>query len=213
MKKGNVKFKAKYIVGIDEVGRGPLAGPVAVCVVAVEKKHAGKILKKFSLRAEKIFLTDSKKLSEKARDRIFDIQKNIPDIISSVQYCSAKQIDKIGISNCIKRCIERGLNDLNKKGIHSGNAEVFLDGALRAPSTYAQHTIIRGDSSVHIISLASVIAKVSRDTKMKKLHKKYSQYNFAQNKGYGTKSHVKSTQKHGLSPEHRKSFCSKINIA
>lgn len=213
MKKGNLKFNAKYIVGIDEVGRGPLAGPVAVCVVAVEKKHAGKILKKFSLPAEKIFLTDSKKLSEKARDRIFNIQKNIPEIISSVQYCSAKQIDKIGISNCIKKCIENGLKDLNKKGIHIGNAEVFLDGALRAPSSYTQHTIIRGDSSVPIISLASVIAKVSRDVKMKKIHKKFPEYNFAQNKGYGTKSHIESIKKHGQTPEHRKSFCSKIDIA
>lgn len=210
MKKGNLKFKAKYLIGIDEVGRGPLAGSVAVCVVAVEKKKSGKILKKFSLADEKIFLTDSKKLSEKARDRIFDIQKNIPEIISSVQYCSAKQIDKIGISNCIKKCIENGLSDLNKKGIHSGNAEVFLDGALRAPSSYTQQTIIRGDASVPVISLASVIAKVSRDTKMKKLHKKFPQYNFAQNKGYGTKSHIQSIKKFGLSVEHRASFCKNI---
>jgi ribonuclease HII len=213
VKKGNTKLKTEYLIGIDEVGRGPLAGPVAVCVVAIDKKYAGKILKKFSLPAEKIVLTDSKKLSEKARDRIFDIQKYIPEIISSVQYCSAKQIDKNGISNCIKKCIESGLKDLNKKGIHSGNAEVFLDGALRAPSTYTQHTIIRGDSSVPIISLASVIAKVSRDTKMKKLHKKFPEYNFAQNKGYGTKSHIQNIKKYGLSTEHRITFCSKINIA
>jgi ribonuclease HII len=198
-------INSNWLIGIDEVGRGPIAGPVAVGVVAIEKKNLNKILKKFPK------LNDSKKISEKVREEIFMVAKEIPDIFYIVKYCSAKEIDKIGISKCIKKCIEGGLKELEKKGIQGGNCEVRLEGARRAPSTYPhQTTIIRGDSSEPIISLASVIAKVSRDAHMKKLHKKYPQYNFAQNKGYGTKSHIDSIKKHGLSSEHRKYFCTKI---
>jgi ribonuclease HII len=195
----------KYLLGIDEVGRGPIAGPVAVGVVGIEKNNLKKILKKFPK------LNDSKKISEKVREEIFKVVKDTQEIFYSVKYCSAKDIDKIGISNCIKKCIEGGLRELEKKGIQSGNCEVRLDGALRAPSTYPhQTTIIHGDSSEPIISLASVIAKVSRDAHMKKLHKKFPEYNFAKNKGYGTKSHVQSIKNSGLSAEHRKTFCTRI---
>ncbi len=90
------------------------------------------------------------------------------------------------------------MKGLEKKGIDGGNSEVRLDGALRAPSTYPhQKTIIRGDNSEKIISLASVLAKVYRDNLMTKLNKKFPQYNFAQNKGYGTKSHIQAIKKHG----------------
>lgn len=199
----------KYLIGIDEVGRGPLAGPVAVGVVVMDFKVAGKILKKFS-PPQTPKLTDSKKLSEKSRIEIFNFAKNVPGIFYEVSYCSANQIDKIGIQKCIFKCVENCLKSLGKKGINASNSIVRLDGALRAPSTYNQTTIIRGDSSEPIISLASVIAKVTRDSYMQKLHKKFPAYNFAQSKGYGTKSHIKSIKKNGLSTEHRKSFCAKI---
>lgn len=205
------KNQIKYLIGVDEVGRGPLAGPVAVCVVALEKDKARKILKKFSVPKEKLFLNDSKKLTEKVREKIFNVAKSDPDIFYSVKYSSAKEIDEIGISKCIKKCIESGLKELGKKGIDGNNSKVLLDGALRAPSTWTnQKTIIRGDSSEPVISLASVIAKVSRDSLMNKLHKKFPEYNFQQNKGYGTKSHIAAIKKHDLSSEHRKSFCTKI---
>lgn len=206
-----VKNKFEYLIGVDEVGRGPLAGPVAVCVVAVDKEKARKILKKFSVPKEKIFLNDSKKITEKVRVKIFNIAKNDPDIFYSVKYCSAKEIDKIGISKCISKCIDGGLKELSKKGITPDNSEVRLDGALRAPSTWPkQKTIIRGDSSEPLISLASVIAKVSRDSLMIKLHKKFPEYNFSKHKGYGTKLHREAIKKHSFSLEHRKTFCKNI---
>lgn len=207
MKKGN----AKYLIGIDEVGRGPLAGPVCVGLVAIEKKNAKKILSKFSA------LRDSKKMNEKNRKEIYESvlkKQSSGDIIFEIQKCSAKEIDKIGISKCIKKCIETGLKNLEKKGIHGGNTEVRLDGALRAPSTYPnQKTIIRGDDSEKIISLASVLSKVYRDNLMIKLHKKLPQYNLAQNKGYGTKAHIKAIKSNGMTLDHRKSFCKNIDIA
>jgi len=205
------KRELKYLVGVDEVGRGPLAGPVCVGLVAIERKSARKILSKFSA------LRDSKKMNEKNREEIYEsVLKNQSsgEIIFEIQKCSAMEIDKIGISKCIKKCIESGLKNLEKKGIHGGNTEVRLDGALRAPSTYPnQKTIIRGDDSEKIIALASVLAKVYRDNLMINLHKKFSQYNFAQNKGYGTKAHIKAIKSKGLTIEHRKSFCKNIDIA
>ncbi len=204
MKKGN----AKYLIGIDEGGRGPLAGPVCVGLVVIEKKNARKILSKFSA------LRDSKKMNEKNRKEIYESvlkNKSSDEIIFEIQKCSAKEIDKIGISKCIKKCIESGLKNLEKKGIHGGNTEVRLDGALRAPSSYPnQKTIIRGDDSEKIISLASVLAKVYRDNLLVKLHKKFPQYNFAQNKGYGTKAHILAIKKHGQTFEHRKYFCTRF---
>lgn len=201
----------KYLLGVDEVGRGPLAGPVTVCVIAVDFAGAGKILKKFSPpRTTK--LTDSKKLSAKQREDIFQFVKTkMPEIIFEVSSCSAKQIDKIGIQKCILKCIENCLKKLEKKGIKSENSFVRLDGALRAPSEYKQITIIKGDLKEPVISLASVIAKVSRDAYMQKLHKKFPQYDFSQNKGYGTKSHIEAIKKYGQTAEHRKTFCTRIN--
>ncbi len=210
MKKVNsVKYLPKYLIGVDEVGRGPLAGPVCVCVVAIEKSVAPKILKKFSA------LRDSKKMTAKKRaeivQEVFILNKTKSEIIFEIKKCSAKEIDKIGISKCIKKCIAEGLKGLEKKGIDGGNSEVRLDGALRAPSTYPhQKTIIRGDNSEKIISLASVLAKVYRDNLMTKLNKKFPQYNFAQNKGYGTKAHIQAIKKYGQTSEHRKTFCTRI---
>jgi ribonuclease HII len=202
------KDKARYLIGVDEVGRGPLAGPVCVGLVAIEKKSAKKILSKFSA------LRDSKKMNENNREEIYKSvlkNKHNVEIFFEIQKCSAKEIDKIGISKCIKKCIKSGLKNLEKKGIHGGNTEVRLDGALRAPSTYPnQKTIIRGDDSEKIISLASVLAKVYRDNLMTKLHKKFPEYNFAQNKGYGTKAHILAIKKHGQTFEHRKSFCTRF---
>ncbi len=205
----------KYLIGIDEVGRGPLAGPVCVGLVAIEKNKAHKILKKFHK------LNDSKKMKVKDRENISkecfaknsEINSKIKEgeILFEIKKCSAKEIDKIGISKCIKKCIESGLRSFEKKGINCDNCEVCLDGALRAPSKYLhQTTIIRGDSSEPIISLASVLAKVYRDNLMIKLHKKIPDYGFDKHKGYGTKTHIQAIKKCGLSSEHRKYFCTKI---
>ncbi|MDO8555085.1 MAG: ribonuclease HII, partial [bacterium] len=118
---------------------------------------------------------------------------------------SSRVIDKIGIQKATKLAVTRVLKKLSKKP-----DLVLLDGALFAPKNYNQQTIIRGDEKVPLISAASIVAKVSRDKKMRRLHKFYPQYQFEKHKGYGTKLHYKMIKKNGISPEHRKSYLKRL---
>jgi len=189
----------KFVVGIDEVGRGPLAGPVAVCAfkmpINFETQSFGKI-------------KDSKKLKPKQREEIFEklkILKKEKIVDYFVCYESAQKIDKIGISKSIKNCLEKSLSKLKLK---SGECLVLLDGGLKAPNKYKnQITIIRGDEKERAIAFASIMAKVSRDALMCKLAKKYPKYCFEMHKGYGTKRHREAIKDNGLCPEHRRCFC------
>ena len=194
----------KYIVGIDEVGRGPLAGPVAVGAVCLSD---GKI----NLR--KLFpdARDSKKLSPKKREEIFKKikqaeKKHILRYI--VRYEDAQTIDKLGINKAIRNCIDGCLERLR---VNPKITSVFLDGGLRAPKKFVfQKTIIRGDDKKIIISLASIVAKVSRDSSMCRLAKKYPKYGLEIHKGYGTARHRSAIKRHGLSIIHRKTFFEKL---
>lgn len=195
----------KFVVGIDEVGRGPLAGPVAVGAVFFNKKDLQKI-KKFFKDAR-----DSKKLTPQKREeiakRIVEAKKN--NILRYiVRYESAKFIDNHGISPAIKSCIKKSLDFLMIKPKES---KIFLDGGIKAPEKFIyQETIIKGDDKILAISLASIIAKVSRDNLMQKTHKKFPQYGFDVHKGYGTEKHRRAIKKHGLSTFHRKTFCKNL---
>jgi ribonuclease HII len=199
--------KPLWIIGIDEVGRGPLAGPVTVCAVAMHQSQYEKVLVKNAWAA----LNDSKKMSAKAREKWYldaKLLKEKRDIRVAVSSRSAAMIDKKGIAVCIRECIA---SNLKKIAIDPNDCLVLLDGGLHAPlSYYAQKTIIRGDSSEKIISLASVIAKVSRDRHMDKLHASFSSYNWNKNKGYGTKKHILALKNNGISRLHRSSFLSRI---
>lgn len=196
-----MKKSPKFIAGIDEAGRGPIAGPVSVGVLVVEKKHL-----RF-LRGIK----DSKKLSEKAREEWFFKIKTLSEkniFRWSVVLVSEKIIDKKGISFAIRTGIHASLTKL-KVG---ENTEILLDGALKAPAVYKyQKTIIKGDEKKPVISAASIMAKVVRDRHMKKISKKYPDYAFEKHKGYGTKEHYKKIKKHGLSKIHRRSFLKKLS--
>ena len=189
--------RAKYIIGIDEVGRGPLAGPVAVGAVAATPL----MLRRF--RAIK----ESKQLSPAKRE---EWDKKMCDLAShelrlAVSMVSAREIDRIGITAAIRKALAASLRKLS---IDPSECEVLLDGGLSAPLSYErQTTIIRGDASVTAIAMASVIAKVKRDGLMVREAKRYPEYGFAAHKGYGTKTHMDALRKHGLSPLHRKSFC------
>lgn len=193
----------KWIVGVDEVGRGPVAGPVAVCICAMpvseyRKMFWGK-------------LNDSKKMSLKLRElwskEAYKMKKG-SKLKFSVIYRSAIFIDKNRISLSIKSSIAEGLQKLNLK---PSDCQVLLDGSLKAPKEYKnQKTIIKGDQKEKIISLASVIAKVDRDKKMNSLHTKYPEYLWSKNKGYGTKEHYRAIRKNGLTILHRKSFLASI---
>lgn len=196
----------KYIVGIDEVGRGPIAGPV--CVVAFKLLSVDyQSLVENSKKELKTPLRDSKKLSKKQREKWFEHLKvakteNVCDY--SVSFVSSENIDKFGISKCIKKALAESLNKLK---VSPKEVKVLLDGGLHAPEEYIhQETIIKGDELHPVISLASIVAKVSRDKVMFDYSKTYPQYGFDKHVGYGTKAHYEAIKKYGQTPIHRKTF-------
>lgn len=201
----------KSIVGIDEVGRGPLAGPVTLCTVLCEENLYKKLKRNKNLPLSG---KDSKKLSANQRKKYSIILKDLKKEyknreIFDFYICSIdnKKIDKKGISFCINLAIEKCLKKLKVKN----DSKILLDGGLKVPKEFIfQKTIIKGDEKEKIIAWASILAKVNRDDFMNKIHKKFSQYGFDVNKGYGTKKHREAILKNGLSPVHRKNFCSKI---
>jgi ribonuclease HII len=188
----------KWIVGIDEAGRGPLAGPVSVGVVVVPE----------TLDLFTVFptLNDSKKVSEKRREEIFvRLQEEIREgnIVSLVTLASSEKIDAKGIALCIREAIA---NALMKVVPDPENHTVYLDGSLSAPSHYTQETVIGGDALIPAIMLASVAAKVTRDRYMVKQAERYPEYLFEQHKGYGTKLHMEKIKEHGMCAIHRRTF-------
>jgi len=189
----------KYIVGIDEAGRGPLAGPVSVGLVMISVKNK-KILNG---------VKDSKKLSEQKRERWFQKFRELEkkkELFYASSMVGAGKIDELGITKCIDISIHRALAKVARK-IKSSNCQILLDGSLRAPKIYRnQRTIIKGDGKIPVISAASIVAKVTRDRKMKKLSNLYPKYNFHKHKGYGTKEHFKKIAKYGACGLHRRSF-------
>ncbi len=197
----------KWIIGIDEVGRGPLAGPVTVCAVAIPVLY----FKKISTRYQGVKLTDSKKMTARDRTLWFDWatdNKNKGIIRFDCVHMGAKKIDDIGITKSIRQAINQALTSLD---LDPNHCEVYLDGGLRAPIFYKkQQTIIRGDLYHRAISLASVIAKVTRDTLMERYGKRYPEYGFEKHKGYGTQFHRFVLQQKGILPIHRKTFVTRI---
>lgn len=188
----------RYVIGVDEAGRGPLAGPVSVGVVAVPEG--------FDVAKEFPGVKDSKKLSEKRREKIFEmlvIRVASGDARYVVEFESAETIDEEGIATAVRRALWRGVNALAPD---SALVHVQLDGSLKAPPEYSQETIINGDELIPLISLASIAAKVTRDRLMVELAKKYPLYGFEKHKGYGTTFHYEMLKKHGLCVIHRRSF-------
>ena len=177
----------KLIGGIDEVGRGPLVGPVvAACVI-------------LPLNYQLEGLTDSKKLTEKKREKFFDILSR--DAISiGIGIIDEKKIDEVNIYEATKLAMTEAFNKMEVKPEH-----VLIDAMpleLSVPTT----SIIKGDAKSLSIAAASVIAKVTRDHMMDQLHEKYPYYNFKKNKGYPTKEHVEAINKYGIINEHRKTY-------
>lgn len=190
--------KVKFIVGIDEAGRGPLAGPVAVGVVVMA---AGR---KLELLAG---AKDSKLLSPKNREIWFEKIKQAKEagtLDFAVTLVSSKVIDEKGISFAIRQGIK---NVLNRLQLLPAETLILLDGSLKAPDHFLfQRTIIGGDRSEPVISLASIAAKVTRDRRMINLSKKYPEYSFHVHKGYGTLQHREKIKKFGMCEIHRRSF-------
>lgn len=196
----------KYIIGIDEVGRGPIAGPLIVCACAL--KSETEVLSFFP----KGELRDSKKLSEKVRlaivEKLQPLVKSL-DIIFGIGEISAEEIDDRGLSQAIKDALKLALKKVHKQGVPQ-DAFIFLDGSLYVDDIYQQETIVKGDEKIPEIALASIIAKVYRDTLMKKVADVYPEYGFTSHVGYGTKAHYEAIKKQGITPLHRKSFLTKM---
>jgi ribonuclease HII len=190
--------KTKYTIGIDEVGRGPLAGPVAVCALCLQNDFDNKKFRNFR---------DSKKLSHLQRVKWLariNEEKKKGNIIYKVSFEKNKVIDKRGLTFAIKKALASSIKYLKKD---CKKCVVLLDGGLRAPVQYKnQKTIIKGDEKELCIALASIVAKETRDKLMVKLAKRYPGYGLEKHKGYGTREHYKALKNKGISPIHRKSF-------
>lgn len=197
-------MKLDDIVGIDEVGRGPIAGPVAVCAFRCKPDF-------FSTVDIKTPLRDSKKLSKKQREEWFVyLQKCKKEKLCdyNVAYVSPEHIDKYGIAPAIRKALATALA---KVAPDANDVFVYLDGGLKAPETYAkQETTIKGDELYPVISCASIVAKVSRDGVMTKFAEEYPEYGFEKHSGYGTKAHYDALKKHGITVLHRKTFLGNI---
>lgn len=189
-----------FLIGIDEAGRGPLAGPVAVGVVKVPTDFNWGLIPGVG---------DSKKISSKKREAIFGraLQlKKEGKLDFAVMQTSASYIDAKGIVPAILLAMKRGLARVKAD---PKDCLIKLDGSLKAPIEFSQETIIKGDAKELVIGLASILAKVTRDRYMETLSRKsqFINYAFDTHKGYGTKEHRKQIGLNGISTEHRASYC------
>lgn len=178
----------KLIAGIDEVGRGPLAGPVVAAAVILPRDF------------ELIGLNDSKQLNEDKRNKFYEIiREQALDI--GIGISGNDEIDEINIFEATKLAMKRAVLDLNQAPSY-----LLIDAVQLNDLPIEQQSIIKGDSKSISIAAASIVAKVTRDSMMKKLHEQYPMYHFNSNMGYGTKEHLEALKQFGPSPVHRKSF-------
>ena len=200
----------KRVAGLDEAGRGPLAGPVVAATVITDSriftnmvtndtnKHSRKLVPKFvDFRDVK----DSKQLTPKKRERLFKFLIKNPAIEWRIGKVSEKVIDKINIFQATKLAMQKAITNLKIKPDF-----LILDGNFKIHSRISQKSIIKADQKVFSCSAASIIAKVTRDRIMEKYHKKYPKYGFKKHKGYPTKFHFKMLKKYGPCRIHRKTF-------
>ncbi len=182
----------QYICGIDEAGRGPLCGPVVAGAVILPKN------------CDILYINDSKKLSEKMRDVLYD-EITSGAIAWGVGIVSPERIDEINILQATYEAMKIAIDNLKV------TPDILLNDAVIIPGVdIEQVKIIKGDAKSQSIAAASIIAKVTRDRMMAEYDKMYPGYSFAQHKGYGTKAHVEALKEYGPSPIHRKSFLTKI---
>ena len=182
----------KVVCGIDEAGRGPLAGPVFAAAVILPENYSHPVL------------NDSKKLSEKKRDAVYD--DIIKDAVCySVGIATEEEIDEINILNATFLAMKRAVEGLVIKPDFA-----YIDGNQYPKTGVKEETIVKGDGKCISVAAASIIAKVSRDRFMLEIDKQYPEYQFSKHKGYGTKLHYEMIEKYGVSPVHRRSFLKKI---
>jgi len=197
-----------HVIGIDEVGRGPLAGPLCVGACLIPKKEHRCVLA--LLRG----VRESKQLTEIMREEWFERIRTVQEsgrLRMVTAFVGQRTIDDCGLAAALRLAIKRCLSKLD---VSPAQSLVLLDGGISAPDKYVfQRTIIRGDQKVPIIAMASVVAKVIRDRKMRRLAKRFPTYGFDAHKGYGTRRHYEALTAFGPCEIHRKSFLSKFRIS
>lgn len=181
-----------YVCGVDEAGRGPLCGPVVAAAVILDRN------------AHLEGVNDSKKLSEKKREKLFDdiMEKAIA---VGIGISDVDMIEEINILNATKEAMKEAISGLSIKPdfvLIDGNQDIQID--------IDRTTVVSGDALSESIAAASIIAKVTRDRMLREYDKEYPEYGFAKHKGYGTKMHIEAIKKYGLTPIHRPSFCTKF---
>lgn len=176
------------VAGVDEAGRGPLAGPVVAAAVILDD------------RAPIKGLADSKKLSARQRERLYD-EIRAKALCCSVAQASVEEIDRLNILHATMLAMQRAVQGLRLKP-----AKVLVDGNRLPPLDVLAEAIVSGDALVPAISAASILAKVTRDRLLDELHQSHPEYGFDRHKGYGTALHLQALQAHGPLPEHRRSF-------
>lgn len=177
-----------FICGVDEAGRGPLAGPVSAAAVILDEANpiAG--------------LADSKKLSEQQRDKLAPVIRERA-LAWAVAYASVSEIDQLNILQATLLAMRRAVLALPVRP-----QQVLVDGLYVPQTDIPSQAIIKGDSKIAAISAASILAKTARDELMLQLHEQYPQYGFAEHKGYPTAKHLAALREHGVSEVHRRSF-------
>lgn len=188
LSKGNV-----VIAGVDEAGRGPLAGPVVAAAAIL------------NVDDDFIYLNDSKKVTPKRRDILYDDIMN--RTIYGIGIVSAEEIDEINILQATYKAMRMAIDKLSKRPEVLLNDAVIITGI---DESIHQEKIIKGDAKSVSIAAASILAKVTRDRYMEELGEKYPEYGFEKHKGYGTKAHIEAIKKYGITPEHRKTFLKNI---
>ena len=183
----HIALGAKYVAGVDEVGRGPLAGPVVCCAVIMPLTDLIE------------GVDDSKKLTEKKREALYDVIKE-KAIAYSIQEVSETEIDEINILNAVKKCMVKAVEGLSVK------PDITLVDGVDTHLPINAEYIIKGDANSYNIACASIVAKVYRDNLMKEYAKEFPEYGFEKHKGYGTKVHTDKIKEIGPCRLHRKTF-------
>ena len=182
----------KIVCGVDEAGRGPLAGPVYAAAVILPDG------------LEEMGINDSKKMTEKKREALFDIIVENATAYG-IGFATEKEIDEINILNATFLAMRRAVEAMGVKP-----DLVLVDGNRKPGTGYEEVALVKGDAKSISISAASILAKVSRDRYMKDLAERHPEYKFEQHKGYGTKLHYEMIEQYGILPDHRRSFLKKI---
>lgn len=193
----------KFVIGIDEAGRGPLAGPVIAVAIMINNKLS---MMDSSFLKE---VNDSKKISANKREELYYILKNTKRVQWGRGLVSAKTIDRINILQATKLAARKAIKNLEKKigkKLLKNKTIVIIDGNQGIDSDFNEMPIVKADGKIFLCACASIVAKVERDRLMRKYHKLYPEYNFAKHKGYPTELHQKLLKKYGACNIHRKTF-------